>query len=226
MLEGALNGLPHCVWLQAVCRAVKHWLTGLVYALCLGSAPFAHAADARAQLQQFVTLVSSASGIFQQNQAQAAGPVQSGVFSFQRPGKFRWEVQQPYAQLVLSDGVQVFQYDPDLNQVTQRRLGAALGSSPAAILFGSGVFEQVFALAVLPDAEGLAWLRAQPREPDAGFVHADIGWRDGLPVRLRLLDAFGQTTQIAFSDMQVNIAFAPDTFTFQAPDGVDMVRMP
>ena len=106
----------------------------------LASAPAA-AASAQEQLRDFVGKVNRATGSFSQYTVNAQGrtqPAQTGTFSFQRPGKFKWAVQKPYEQLVISDGAKVYQYDPDLLQVTERKVDAAIGTSPAAILFGSG----------------------------------------------------------------------------------------
>jgi len=186
------------------------------------------AADARAQLQSFVDHVQSATGQFRQERTDAQGAAQkpqSGAFAFQRPGKFRWDVRAPYEQLIVSDGHHVYQYDPDLEQVTERRADQAVGASPAALLFGSGSLTQAFELQSQPDRDGLQWLRAVPKTPDAGFVHADIAFADGLPRRLELLDAFGQTSRIVFSDLKANPAIAAGQFQFTVPQGADLVKM-
>lgn len=186
------------------------------------------AADARAQLQQFVQEVQSATGNFTQQAADDSGRLrqaQQGEFAFQRPGKFRWQTVKPYAQLVISDGKLLRQYDPDLAQVTERPVGESIGASPAAILFGSGSLEEAFELTPLPDRDGLAWLRAKPRSGDAGFAHVDMGFAQGLPRRLELLDAFGQTTRIGLNDIAANPQLRADIFDFDVPDDVDVVRM-
>lgn len=199
-------------------------------ALALSLAPvFAWAADAPAQLQQFVSTVQSATGQFTQQtetagQGRAKAP-QHGDFSFQRPGKFKWHVKQPYEQLVVSDGTRVLQYDPDLAQVTERGIDQSIGTSPAAILFGSGSLDDAFQVTARPDSERLQWLRAVPRSSDAGFKHVDIGFRNNLPVRLLLLDAFGQTTRIDLSNIQANPGLPPNAFQFTPPAGVDTVKM-
>lgn len=187
------------------------------------------AAGASAQLEHFVSNVQSATGRFTQQtlpvgQAAAKAP-QSGDFSFQRPGKFKWHIKHPYEQLVISDGTVVLQYDPDLEQVTERSIDQSIGTSPAAILFGSGSLEDAFEISGRPDADGLQWLRAVPRSPDAGFKHVDIGFRANMPVRLLLLDAFGQTTSIDLNDIQANPNLPPGTFKFNPPAGVDTVKM-
>jgi len=195
----------------------------------LGLSPaLALAASAQEQLRAFVSTVTAATGSFSQYTVNDQGrtqPAQTGVFSFQRPGKFKWAVQKPYEQLVISDGRQVFQYDPDLAQVTERKVDAAIGTSPAAILFGSGSLEQSFDVSALPAKDGVEWLRAKPRTADAGFSRVDIGMKDNLPVRVELLDSFGQTTRVDLSAIQANPSLPAKEFQFTAPKGVDVVKM-
>ena len=188
----------------------------------------AHAADARDQLQRFVRQVQSATGQFTQSTVGAQGrtqPAQSGEFAFQRPGRFKWDVRQPYEQLIVSDGQQVLQYDPDLAQVTQREVDDAIGTSPAAILFGSGSLDASFDVSTLPDRDGFQWLRAKPKNGDAGFAQVDLGFKDDMPARVELLDSFGQTTRVVLSGIQPNASLPASAFQFTPPAGVDVVKM-
>ncbi|HEU0231112.1 MAG TPA: outer membrane lipoprotein chaperone LolA [Burkholderiaceae bacterium] len=204
----------------------------LLAALCLAACPaLAWSASARDQLRQFVASVSVATGTFKQqtlgtpNDPGKAKPPESGRFAFRRPGRFRWEVKKPYEQLIVSDGKTVYQYDPDLAQVIERDVSKSIGASPAAILFGSGSLDDAFVVTPLPDKDGLQWLRATPRKADAGFAHVDMGFSDNKPVRLELLDSFGQITRIDLSDIQTNPTLPASEFTFALPKGVDVVHM-
>lgn len=199
----------------------------VVAALSLAPA-LTFAASAQEQLKAFVATVSAATGSFSQYTVNTQGrtqPAQTGVFSFQRPGKFKWAVQKPYEQQVISDGKTVYQFDPDLAQVTERKVDAAIGTSPAAILFGSGSLEQSFDVTALPSKDGVDWLRAKPRTADAGFSRVDIGMKDNLPVRVELLDSFGQTTRVDLSSIAANPSLPAKEFQFTAPKGVDVVKM-
>lgn len=183
---------------------------------------------AQQAFEQFVQTVSAAKGQFSQYTVGPQGETQlaqTGDFAFARPGQFRWDIRKPYAQLVLSDGINVFQYDPDLSQVSVRAAGAAMGSSPAAILFGTGDINQAFEITPLPDQDGLSWFRAVPRQPDSGLNQLDIGMRAGNPARLLLLDGFGQTTQIDLSNIRAQSSFPSSTFQFQAPPNTDVIRL-
>ena len=196
---------------------------------CLFALPLA-AQENRAldAFNRFVNIVSAAKGDFSQYTVGPQGETalaQSGDFAFARPGKFRWDIRQPYEQLVMSDGKSIYQYDPDLNQVSIRTAAAAMGSSPAAILFGTGEIEEAFEVSALPDSEGMTWFRAVPRQPDAGLSQLDIGMREGNPTRLLLVDGFGQTTRIDLSGIRAQSAFPAKTFVFEVPPDTDAVRL-
>lgn len=203
-------------------------LSGALVVVSLGLGAPAFADTAREQLRAFVDQVQSASGEFSQYTVGPQGqtkPPQRGRFLFMRPGRFKWDVIKPYEQQIVSNGREIYQFDPDLNQVTVRKVDQALGASPAAILFGSGSLEQSFEVTALPNREALVWLRAKPKQADAGFVHVDLGFKDGLPHRIILLDAFGQTTHVELTALVRNPGLSTSNFDFIPPKGADVVRM-
>ena len=81
-------------------------------------------------------------------------PQQSvGTMMISRPGKFRWQIDKPYSQLLVGDGERVWMYDPDLRQATVKKMDAALGSTPAALLVGGNKLERNFDLRELGDRD-------------------------------------------------------------------------
>jgi len=212
-----------------LCASRRRACFGVIFGLFCVASVHAQNASARVQLQHFVEHVKAATGRYTQTTIAAEGdarPAQSGTFAFARPGRFRWATEQPYEQLVVADGSDVFQYDPDLAQVTVRPLNDAIGASPAAILFGSGALEENFDVTELPQSDdGLNWLRAVPHARDAGFSQVDMGLRNNLPVRIELLDSFGQTTRITLAEVTPAANLPDETFRFTPPDDVDVVRM-
>lgn len=178
------------------------------------------------QLRTFIESTHSAKAAFTQTVIAKSGrkpQTSSGSFAFSRPGKFRWNYDRPYYQLLVSDGEKLWIHDRDLNQVTIRRVGNALGSSPAALLAGDNAFETNFSVNNAESADGLEWIEAIPRQPDASFERVRIGFRDNLPRAMELRDNFGQTTQLAFSDLQANPALDASLFRFAPPPGTDVV---
>jgi outer membrane lipoprotein carrier protein len=183
-------------------------------------------ATALDQFKSFVAGTKSARGEFTQTQVMKSktGKTSSGTFVFARPGKFVWTYQKPYEQLLQADGETLYLYDKDLNQVTTRKLGGALGSSPAAILFGSNDLEKNFTLAEAGTHDGLEWLNATPKSKDTTFEQIGIGLKDGIPQAMELKDNFGQTVLLKFTSFQRNPALGAQTFKFDVPKGAEVVN--
>ena len=146
-----------------------------------------------------------------------------GIFAFQRPGRFRWAFSKPYAQTIVGDGEKVWVHDEDLNQVTVRKLSKAFGATPAALLAGSADIEQAFELFEAGEREGLEWLEAKPRDRDAGFERIRMGFGLSGIAAMELVDQFGQTTHLRFSNLQRNPKIDPATFRFTPPKGADVL---
>jgi outer membrane lipoprotein carrier protein len=181
------------------------------------------------QLHAFLEGTKTAQGTFRQTvqNAQKRTTQQSaGTFAFARPGKFRWTYEKPFDQLIVGDGRNVWVYDKDLNQVMVRPLDAALGSTPAALLAGDNALERNFDLVAGTDSGDLQFVDATPKSAETQFRKIRIGFRDNLPRAMLLTDAFGQTTELAFTSIERNPALATDVFRFAPPKGADVVGQP
>ena len=108
----------------------------------------------------------------------------SGSFDFARPNRFRFAYAKPFEQTIVGDGEKVWIYDADLNQVSSRKLGQALGATPAALLAG-GSLERDFDLANLPAKDGLDWAEAKPKAKDGAFQAVRVGFKRQGPGRAR-----------------------------------------
>ncbi|WP_136419322.1 outer membrane lipoprotein chaperone LolA [Herbaspirillum sp. ST 5-3] len=192
--------------------------------------PALASASALDQFKTFVSSTKSAKGEFTQRQVKVVDGATkmsnqaSGSFVFARPGKFIWKYQKPYEQLLQADGDKLYIYDKDLNQVTVKPLGDALGSSPAAILFGSNDLEKNFTLKEGGAKDGLEWLEATPKTKDTTFERIGIGLKDGLPQAMELRDSFGQVSLLSFQKFEKNPPLGAEQFKFVVPKGADVFR--
>lgn len=209
-------------------------LAGVIGVIAALSTPLGAYASALEQFRSFVGSTQSAKGAFSQRlikeektakaglAAKKISAPSTGTFLFARPGKFIWTYQKPYEQLLQADGERLFIYDKDLNQVTSRKLGSALASSPAAILFGSNDLDKNFHLKEAGTKNGLEWLDATPKAKDSNFEHIAIGLKNGLPEEMELRDSFGQVSLLTFTHFEKNPSLAPDQFKFVVPKGADV----
>jgi len=195
-------------------------------ACAVGGIASAAGASGLDELHAFLEGTKTAQGSFRQvvvNREGRTTQTTSGTFAFARPGKFRWTYDKPFDQLIVGDGDKVWVYDHDLNQVIVRKLDAALGATPAALLAGDNALEKNFTLVAAGEGDGLEYVDATPKAADSQFKRIRLGFADDLPRKMQLTDAFGQTTDLTFSDVRRNPKLPADTFQFTPPKGADVV---
>ena len=178
------------------------------------------------RFKSFVRETKAARGEFEQKVVDRKGKVvqqSKGTFVFQRPGKFRWIYAKPVDQIIVGDGERVWIHDRELNQVTVRKLSRALGSTPAALLAGSADVEAAFELSEAGTRDGLEWMEARPKEREAGFERVRMGFSANGIQAMELVDHFGQTTLLRFTNLTRNPKVDPAEFRFTPPKGADVL---
>ncbi|HAI69048.1 MAG TPA: outer membrane lipoprotein carrier protein LolA, partial [Gammaproteobacteria bacterium] len=148
----------------------------------------------------------------------------SGNMYVQRPNQFRWEYQQPYNQLIVADGKQVWIYDSDLEQVTVKPLDAALGKTPAFLLSRNRKIEEDFFVNKLPSEAQVTRFELIPKDEQAQFDSMRVNLQGETILGFELMDNLGQTTHINFSQVRQNLRFRKSLFRFTPPAGVDILK--
>lgn len=189
--------------------------------------PLSAYAGATDKLKNFITSTHSAQANFTQEVRDKSGKrIQSasGTMQFVRPGKFRWVYQKPFEQLIVGDGEKFWLHDVELNQVTVKKIDAALGSSPAALLSGSNEIERDFQLKDIGTKDNLEWLQATPRAQDTSFEKVLMAFNAQSELMvMELQDVFGHTTVLRFSKLKRNPQLSPQLFKFVPPKGADVL---
>ncbi|HEV8690523.1 MAG TPA: outer membrane lipoprotein chaperone LolA [Ideonella sp.] len=181
-------------------------------------------ADAAESLRGFVRDVKTGKSSFTQTVTSPDGAKQknsSGSFSFARPNRFRFDYAKPYAQTIVSDGQKVWFHDPDLNQVTVRKVGDTLGSTPVALLTGTSI-EKTFELKNQPDKDGLEWVQATPRETGGTIQWLKAGFKGKALAAVEVADSFGQRSLLRFVDLATDVPLTAEAFRFTVPAGADV----
>ncbi len=184
-------------------------------------------AGAKTQFTAFSQGVEGLSSRFEQRVYAPGGQLREtsvGSVKLKAPRQFRWEYEKPFPQLLVADGDHIWIYDPDMEQVTVRQQSLEEQNSPLAMLIDPAELERQFKVSEDGQGEGLAWLLLTPRKPDdAPFDRARLGFNAAGLGRMEMYDNLGQRTVMVFSAWQRNPAFAPGTFVFVKPPGVDQV---
>jgi len=207
-------------------------LFSLAALMAAGSAAADSAQDA---LKRFVDGVQTFEAHFDQVASDERGQVtnrSSGMFWLGRPasgakseiGKFRWAYEKPYEQISVCDGVKLWAYDPDLNQVTVRNAKAALAGSPAALLSQRGSLGDAFVVQDSGSEGDARIVRLIPKSKDSDYKSIELSIdKSGAPLRMRFQDQIGGSSEVKFSVTKTNEKIDDKQFVFVPPKGTEVV---
>ena len=204
----------------------KTALMGLLASLALVSA-----ARAQTPLDTYLSHLKTLRAEFAQTVTDGKGEqVQKaqGTLVIVRPGRFRWELTPDGGspQLMVADGKNLWFYDRDLEQVSVKAATAALTATPAGLLSGDGNIRELFTVAPAGKKDGLDWVLVTPRESDADFREARLGFGMSELKRMVLKDKLGQTVRLEFFKSERNPPVAESEVKFTPPSGADVIGTP
>ena len=186
----------------------------------------ADADDASAELIGLIDAFDQVTGRFAQTIVDASLQTleeSSGSLALQRP-KFRWQVETPFAQLIIADGAEMQIYDPDLAQLSLHDIDKNLGPTPLTILLGdTETLATEFTVSRSTDGAMQRFV-LRPRSQSALFLQVELIFQGRLLERLAIWDSAGQLTRIQFSEMQLTQGIEAERFELILPEGTDVIR--
>ena len=151
-----------------------------------------------------------------------------GSLTVKRPGKMRWQYTIPDTQTIITDGRTMWIYRPTDKQVV-------VGKAPEFFAGGKGAgflsdirqIRKSFTI-TMQKAENEAYyrLRLVPKKKSADLADVILSVEKSTFQVDQVLthNAYGDETQITLSDYQFNLNPDESLFTFEIPEGVDVVR--
>lgn len=180
-------------------------------------------------VSDFVNNVITLQGRFEQSLIDAGGAVverSSGTLEIARPGRFHWAYAEPYEQLLVADGLNIWSYDVDLAQVTVKAQAQALANTPALLLGGDAEALSQFRFDGSMVEAGTTWVRMIPVDTKSGFERMELGFMGGELSRMVFFDNLDQKTLVSLHDVISNEPIAAERFAFSVPEDADLVGVP
>lgn len=191
----------------------------------------------RSRLAARLTVLDQYAATFTQAIAGSQGQIieqSTGYVRLLRP-MFKWVVDDPYPQVILTEGDVLKVYDPDLEQLTVRPLNDALKDTPVSVLTRREVvLGDDFMVFRLPGEDlEVAAGQGAPKGAAETYVVAPKG-EDSLYAEIRLvfsattliglgiLDHFGQYTEIRF-DPDPDAVLTSADFHLEIPPDTDVI---
>ena len=177
--------------------------------------------DPRSELQQRLDALGRLAADFTQAQYGTRGELLEqarGRVRLARP-KFRWELVEPYRQVIVADGETLKVYDPDLEQVSIRPIEEALRDAPLAVLTGSqATLNADYAVARLePERFSL-----RPLADDALIAEIILAFEGSRLSRIAIRGPLGQRTDVHLNRFEEVSVVQPSDFELNLPAGVEV----
>lgn len=148
----------------------------------------------------------------------------AGLMWLARPNRFRWEYYEPFEQVVVSDGRDIWVYDVELEQASVRNASEVIDQSAAEVLSGSGNIDESYFVEDLGSQGALAWVLITPLDLETSqFESMRLGFDDETLRTMEILDTLGDTTRIEMHEVVLGRKFNEKVFEFAIPDGVDLI---
>jgi outer membrane lipoprotein carrier protein len=138
-------------------------------------------------------------------------------------GQFIWDISDPFAQLIQSDGKTLWLFDPDLEQVTIRVLDRSelsvvlllFSGDPAAIL-------EHYSINTADKNPDIYILEATSEKQQLPAREIRIEFSGQMPALLTTVDHYQQQLEIRFQNPEINQELEPGQFVFQLPPFADV----
>ena len=147
----------------------------------------------------------------------------AGRFSLKKPGKFSWDYEEPYHQIIMSNGKLIWMFDSELEQVTIKPVDSSLSKTSMVLLFNETDVDKDFKIIKLDVIQGISWLELTARDQESEFSNIIVGMKNNLISGIKLIDGFGQTTVISFTDISTSHTFKKNRFEFVIPKNADVI---
>ena len=153
------------------------------------------------------------------------GDIKRGQVAFAKPGRMRWRYAEPEPSLVVSDGTTMWIHDVEGGTATRLEVTAGFLSGAALqFLLGDGKLLDTFEVEAERCDDARVELTLRPLE-DASYERLGLvaDAKTGDILETSVVDLFGNVTVIRFSGMEVDESPPDETFTFDPPEGVELI---
>ena len=151
---------------------------------------------------------------------------EGGVLMLRKPGRMRWDYNQPKGKQFLSDGKFLYLYNPDTNQVEKTKLQETADMrAPLAFLLGKLNFQKEFRnLHGKAEGKGLR-ITAEPKTDNLPYSEVEfVVTEDGTIREVKVTGYDRSVLDFLFEQEKMNPSLDAKLFQFQMPAGAKLVE--
>jgi len=153
----------------------------------------------------------------------------TGRLFIKQPGKMRWEYEEPDRQIIISDGIRLWIYKYEDNQVMVGKAPSFFGDGKGAG-FLSDIRQVRQNFTVIPgevETDQAVSLKLFPRNPQPELADIDLRIsKANFDVLLVIThNAYGDETRIELKNYRRETDLKEELFRFEIPQGADVIQM-
>ena len=155
-----------------------------------------------------------------------SGQAQLGRVVFSRSHGFRWQIDEPFSQVLVAKHNALYVHDLDLEQLTVTNVRDLPDSAFSLLLMNAS--EESLARFVVersPAADesgGMGYL-LEPKDNKSIFQKLRIYFVGGVVTRIEVVDHFGHQTEVLFRNPKTNQVVDLSEFELVVPEGTDVI---
>lgn len=205
--------------MQNVSRAILLLVTSIISLIAFSG----FADDPQMELRQKLQAIQSFEGNFKQdtyNSRKNLLKEYQGHFYLVKPNQFRWDIEMPVKKIIISNGKQLWVYNPALQQVFIQSLQQKKIITPAALLSASasGVLNDFYIKKISN------WFVLTPKI--STFVkRVSLKFQGPNLMEMQILDTLDQTSVILINQSKMNQRIQADLFSFKPKTNVDVINL-
>jgi len=140
-----------------------------------------------------------------------------GQLQFKQPGQFRWQIEEPEPELLLSDGTVLWWYNPFVEQVSIFDAADAVATTPFALLVSQS--DAVWSkFAILKDQNAFV---ITPKDSDGQVLQLSIKFKNNILTGIQVISRSRRVSDYALSKQTFDLP-KDASFTFDVPAGTDI----
>ena len=166
------------------------------------------------QAERYLQNLTTAKARF--TQTSSAGPQLTGDFYLSRPGRLRFEYDDPLNDYIVADGTFIYFYDGDINEQSN----APIGQTLADFILRDNIrlVNEDLKIARIMHVDNMVQITIQQADdPDSGSIMLGFQKNPFQLKKWRVVDAMGTITEIVLSDMTTGMKLPSSLFAFIAP---------
>ncbi len=187
------------------------------------------AADANINtLRDFVKNFTTFSASFVQTQPDEStfsANESKGYMGIERPGKLYWVYQTPEPQEIVTDGVDLWIYESELDQATVRPLASVENDFPMRWLLYNEPVEKNFDVITGQEYGGISWFNLIPKD-NTFFQSLEVAIKGNELVQIWMYQGQDNVTKVIFHNSQTDTDIADSKFNFVPKKGIDVIGTP